>query len=123
MTPKIRMPAMTSVVVTGRRMKSSEMFMDLPRPPSAASAAVRISTLLPGRRRSWPSVTTRSPAASPFSMTVPSGSVRADGHRPRLDGVVGLDDVDVGALLPVLHRPLRGDDGAASSGREREHAR
>src|SRR6187551_3581065 len=26
MTPKIRMPAMTSVVVTGRRMKSSEMF-------------------------------------------------------------------------------------------------
>ena len=29
MTPKRRIPTMTSVVMTGRRMKSSEMFMRL----------------------------------------------------------------------------------------------
>ncbi len=55
---------MTSVVMTGRLMKISEMFTTWPR----AEAAL-ISTFEPGARRSWPSVTTRSPAERPFATT------------------------------------------------------
>ena len=54
---------MTSVVVTGRRMKSSEMFMT--RFPSDGL----ISTFAPGASRSCPSVTTRSPASRPLATT------------------------------------------------------
>ena len=55
---------MTSVVATGRWMKSAEKF-------TAARPArpLRTSTLAPGERRNCPSVTTVSPGFSPAAMT------------------------------------------------------
>ena len=51
---------MSSVVMTGRRMKRSVFIRRFPSP----AAAGLTSTCAPGASRSWPSVTTRSPAAA-----------------------------------------------------------
>ena len=95
---------MTSVVMTGRRMKSSEMFM----PPLLllrwrAALVCPTSTRAPAVRRSWPSVTTVSPASRPFSITVSSSRDRPTVDGPLLDRLVALDDEDVRALLAGLH--------------------
>ena len=60
MIPKMSIAAMSSVVRTGRRMKSAGL---------TRRSAGLISTRAPGSSRSWPSVTTRSPAATPWSIT------------------------------------------------------
>ncbi len=57
-TPNTMMPSMISVVVTGRLMKSAERFMASP----SRRSPVLTLTRLPGTSRSWPSVTTVSPA-------------------------------------------------------------
>ena len=101
---------MTSVVMTGRRMKSSVLTAVLrvrgPRGGPAAGGrrpAALTSTRAPGASRSWPSVTTRSPGgeAARDHHVAPVGDARR--HRPRLDRLVGLHHEDVRALLPALH--------------------
>ncbi len=72
MTPKMTIASMISVVVTGRLMKRDGEIhgchLWLP---------VFTLTRLPAIRRSWPSVTTVSPAFSPVLMTVSVGRRRA----------------------------------------------
>src|ERR1051325_2689624 len=81
------MASMTSVVMTGRRMKMEEMFIANPvvsyrlsvggaavvstdnRQLTTDNSSHFTSTLLFGVSRSWPSVTTVSPAVTPWSMT------------------------------------------------------
>ena len=60
--PNTRMPSMSSVVVTGRLMKSCG---EVHGATFAASSALML-TRLPGTSRSWPSVTTVSPGFSPL---------------------------------------------------------
>ena len=103
-TPKIRTAAMSSVVMTGRRMKSAG-FM--------TRRCGWISTRAPGTRRSCPSVTTRSPAFSRSSMTTSRARRRPTLTAPRLHGEVGLHDEHVGALLSGLHGLGRDDHRAA----------
>ena len=76
------------------------------RGPRRRAAAGLIVTRAPGVSRSWPSVTTVSPAFTPLSMTTSSPSVQRDLDRPHFDGLVRLDDVDELALLARLHRAL-----------------
>ena len=76
MRPNSKMPDMTSVVITGRRMKSSGTLMadhfgfagEFVEEPVAAAALTL--TFTPGASRNWPSVTTVSPAFNPLFMTV-----------------------------------------------------
>ena len=79
---------MTSVVMTGRRMKSSEMFMT-----SASAPGPRPVTTSILRARREPQLAVRddrSPGASPFAMTVPSAAVARDRHGPRLHRLSAL---------------------------------
>ena len=71
--PNTMMPRMMSVVVTGRRMKIAAMFMA----PPAGAPSVLMATRVPVTSRSWPSVTTVSPALSPSAMTVSLPAARA----------------------------------------------
>ena len=59
-TPNTMMPSMISVVVTGRLMKSAAKIHGA----TFAAPSVLMLTRLPGTSRSWPSVTTVSPAVS-----------------------------------------------------------
>ena len=64
MIPKSRIPSMTRVVMTGRRIKSSAIFMNGPGP--LPSVRFLIWTLVPETSWNCPSITTISPAFSPF---------------------------------------------------------
>ena len=84
--PNNTMANMTSVVITGRLMKSAAMFISLfvvrgswfagcgashePRATNHDQIAFFTSTLLFGVNRNWPSVTTVSPGATPLSTMV-----------------------------------------------------
>ena len=102
--PKIRMPAMTSTVITGRRTKISAMF-------TTACAPLPTLTLVPGRE---PQLADGDDLLARLQAARDDGVV-ALGARDldvaQLDGHVGLDDVDVLAVRAVLHRRRRRDDG------------
>ena len=87
---------MMSVVATGRRIE------DVGEVHERTSAAGLTSTLTPGARRTWPSVTTRSSGRQARRDHDVASLPPAHGHRPRLDRRVVLDDEDVGPLLPRL---------------------
>ena len=113
MMPKIRIVRTRSVVATGRSMNVSAKFIvcslrprrlgrlarlaaltALPRPPRPPSPRPAIDTCAPGVSRSWPSITTSSPAVSPLAMIISSPVWRATVDRPHLRGAIGADDVD-----------------------------
>ena len=68
MIPKRRMPIMTRVVMTGRRIKSSEMFILGFSGRMPVASGFLISTFAPGTSWSCPSVTTVSPGLSPSTI-------------------------------------------------------
>src|SRR5450759_1611654 len=103
--PKKRIPTITSVVATGRRMKTSEMFISgsrsLLRGSGGNGRGVGLDRdLRPGRE------TKLSVGHDPLARNEPlvdhgpllPGAAHDDG--PGLDRVVRLDDVHVRALLP-----------------------
>ena len=111
------MPSMMSVVVIGRLMNSAARFMI---PPSAGAAPLMLMRL-PGTSRSWPSVTTVSPGLTPSLITVSVPAVRATSTGAHLDGLIGLDDVDVLSVRARLHGDRRHDDRARIGGQPHAH--
>src|ERR1035437_5151783 len=122
--PKNRIPSITSVVATGRRMKTSEIFISgsrsLLRGSRGNGRGVGLDRdLRPGRE------TKLSVSHDPLARSEPlvdhgpllPGAAYDDG--PVLDRVVRLDDVYVRALLPGLDR-RRGRDDGVRFGCERE---
>src|SRR5512141_1380212 len=116
--PKNRMPTITIVVATGRRTKSSEMFIRV----LASRLLLRWSGR--GRRDAGFDRDLRSGRETELSVgddalarcepLVDHGPLlpgTAHDDRPGLDRVVRLDDVHVRALLPGLDRGRGRDDG------------
>ena len=88
--------------------------------PHRVSPASTSCTCAPGKRRNWPSVTTVSPGAMPFSITIFLPKVRP-AVTTRISTVLsGLHDVDELALLAGLHG-FGGHDGGVLDGVERQH--
>ena len=63
-TPNAMIEAVSSVVMTGRRIQSSESVID-----QAPALGARAAIGVPSDNSNWPSVTTSSPPASPVAMT------------------------------------------------------
>src|SRR5262249_58819081 len=120
MMPKARMPSMTRVVMTGRRMKISAIFMT---PSRRGSRGLPLGLLdldaRAGRQAQLPvgdDALSRGKAAADDRERAVQARNR---HLARFDGHVALDHVDVLAGLAVLDR-LRRDDDGVGLGRERQ---
>ena len=108
MMPKMMIASCMSVVVTGRRMNSVGEVHGRLLP--AAGGRLDRSRARRASGRSWPSVTTVSPACRPLAMTASVAFGPRDRDRARLDRLVGLDDVDELRPAGRLHRGGRHDD-------------
>ena len=92
---------MTIVVITGRRMKSDEVFMA----PSAPRRQRLLDHDLGTRHEADLTVGDDGvPARQPRIDHGVALVTARDGDRPQIDGAVGLDDEHVVALLAGLHR-------------------
>ena len=96
----------SSVVVTGRLMKSSARFTT-----SAPRRRPFLTlTCAPGDSRSWPSVTTSRRLAGRCHDHGCVALLALDRDRPQIDGLIGFDHEHVVALLAGLHGDRRHDD-------------
>ncbi|MEF8711296.1 MAG: hypothetical protein V5B38_21625, partial [Candidatus Accumulibacter propinquus] len=92
--------AISSVVITGRRMHSSGRFM---RRYSVFCWAGLAWTRAPGVNLSWPSVTTVSPRGDALANRCQATIAGLHLDLPGLDGVVRPDDKQEVALRPLLY--------------------
>src|SRR3954451_24962218 len=121
MMPNRRMASMTSVVMTGRRMKMAAMFMvGYPRTLDGSQRLLHIHLAL----RRQPDLAVGDDRVAGIDAFANDGLIfelQDDGDWPHLDAVAGVHDVDVLPLLPVLHSLHRNHRGIGAAVKGHRH--